>query len=811
MSRGILTVRSGGALDLVFWVRIRLGGREYLGVQDTGATISIVAKNMLPRGSLTNTMPTAAIRMGDGHVVHSCGDCNVEVPMGSRSIAHRFYVMDTEAFDFVLGIDFFVQHTQTKSLTLKAPYLPYVDHGDGRESVPLEQAEHTSSYLRVSKEEPSNMMAASKTEDYQLLREVLDQGLKELGYFREDLSVELFASDKHHFLDLYCSKGQNCCYKFYWPSFGMAYGNPRFSELGKVLTKVAPERSRMVPRSPDWGTHGGNEYWRTILDRLTITSVRLPDEAIHVPLGRKTPMGKPGWGIMLSVVDGSLASIRWEDLDPTLVQTIERESDGLALDDLKDQLRPQDAIETIPGGNEYVVTNNNAPNSPCHVPIPDGASECGLSELPCSIVSDDEKEHDAFFVETCVEEEENAEYVAPLKPLLSIRGEEPLDEELDPLFRLRVYVDSKRRLVAKKLCYAKPTRSSWPPKQGCKGDLSQLKEDLEQKITTWQREVDLKLMKSFWGAHVRTPEEEELSEECVCEPPRACLCCHCPPEMVERDFLYAYQGLKDTTKDEEPVEDHLPASITQGASNLHSDEDMGDKIKILDPRVQKLIKTYLEVLGELPPPASCDKLVQMDLKLKPEFVDHKIRRKPYPAPKEQANGIERQIQECMDAGLVLEYRERDYPQQCSPCFLVAKPGSTAKQLVVDYRELNKKTLNHSGSIPNMESTLEKIASCRNRTKMDKRSGFWQLELTSNTQELLAFITLQGRVFKWKVMPFGVANAPALFKELMNKILSILQRRPRVQELIPPGGLDGGAHRRCMPRDQYPAGSPNSLG
>ena len=166
-----------------------------------------------------------------------------------------------------------------------------------------------------------------------------------------------------------------------------------------------------------------------------------------------------------------------------------------------------------------------------------------------------------------------------------MRGEEPLDEELDPRSRLSEYVDSKRRLAAKKLCYAKPTRSSWPLQQGYKGDLSQLKEDLEQQITTWQRKVDLKLMKSVWGAHVRTPEEDELSEESVFEPPRACLCCHRPPEMVERDLLYAYQGLKDTTKDEEPVEDHLPASITQGASNLHSDEDMEDKIKLLDPRV----------------------------------------------------------------------------------------------------------------------------------------------------------------------------------------------------------------------------------
>ena len=394
----------------MFWLRIRLGGREYLGVLDTGAILSIMAKKILPRGSLTNTMPTPAIRMGDGHVVHSCGDCEVEVPMGSRNIAHRFYVMDTEAFDFVLGTDFFVQHTQIQSLMLQAPYLLYVDHGDGRESVPLEQSEYTWSYLRVPKEEPSNMMAASKTEDYQLLGEVLDQGLKESRYSREDLSVEFFASDKQHVMHLYCSKGKSCCYKFYSPSFGMAYGKPRFSELAKVLTKVVLEHSRMVLCSPDWGAHGGNEYWRTLLDRLTIISLQLPDEAIYVPLGRKTPIGKPGWGSMLSVVDGSVASILSEDLDSTLVQTFQPKSDGLALGDLKDPLQPQDAIEAISGGDEYAVTNNNAPNPLCHVSIADGVTECGLSELPSSIHSDDETEHDAFFVQTCLEEVENAEH-----------------------------------------------------------------------------------------------------------------------------------------------------------------------------------------------------------------------------------------------------------------------------------------------------------------------------------------------------------------------------------------------------------------
>ena len=433
----------------MFWVRIRLGGREYLGVLDAGATISIVTKKNLPSGDLKNIMPTAAIRMGDGHVLHSCGDCEVEVPMGSRSIALRFYVMDTEAFDFVLVTDFFVEHSQILSLTLQAPCVLQVDHGDGLESVPLEQSEHTSSYLRVCKKEPSTMLVACKTEDYQLLGNVLDLGLKELGCSREDLNVELFASDKQHVLDLYCSKGKNCCYKLYWPSFGMAYGNPRFSELGKVLTKVALERSRMVLCSPDWGAHGGNEYWRTLLAKLTLTSIQLPDDTIYMPLGRNTPIGKPGWGSMLSLVDGSLAPVPWEDLDSAMVQEIERESSSYTLDVLKNQLGSRDAVETTPGGDEYVVSDTVAPNSPCRVSNPDVVSECGLSELPSSIHSDDETEHDAFFVQTCVEEVENAEYAAPLKPLLSMRGEEPLDEELDHRSRLREYVNFKRRLVAK--------------------------------------------------------------------------------------------------------------------------------------------------------------------------------------------------------------------------------------------------------------------------------------------------------------------------------------------------------------------------
>ena len=115
--------------------------------------------------------------------------------------------------------------------------------------------------------------------------------------------------------------------------------------------------------------------------------------------------------------------------------------------------------------------------------------------------------------------------------------------------------------------------------------------------------------------------------------------------MVGWDILYAYQGLRDPVKDAEPFEDHLPASIHEGARDIHSHDALEDKIKPLDPRVRKLIRTYLELFGDLPPPASCDKLVWMDLKLKAEVVGHEIRWRIYLAPKEQADEIQRQIQE----------------------------------------------------------------------------------------------------------------------------------------------------------------------
>ena len=214
-----------------------------------------------------------------------------------------------------------------------------------------------------------------------------------------------------------------------------------------------------------------------------------------------------------------------------------------------------------------------------------------------------------------------------------------------------------------------------------------------------------------------------------------------------------------------------------GASNLHASENLKislDKMDV-DDGIKKIILHFSDIFGPLPPPRSVKKLVTMDLELREELLKDRVRCRPYPASKDDMAEITRQIKECVEAGLIYEYKKTDYPKHCSRCFLEAKPGSTAKRLVVDYKKVNQKIKLHSSSLPLMENTVETAAGCRYKTKMDKRSGFRQMDLTERAQDLTAFIAPDGRVYKWRVMPFGIANAPALFQEMMNQIIALCKR------------------------------------
>ena len=48
-------------------------------------------------------------------------------------------------------------------------------------------------------------------------------------------------------------------------------------------------------------------------------------------------------------------------------------------------------------------------------------------------------------------------------------------------------------------------------------------------------------------------------------------------------------------------------------------------------------------------------------------------------------------------------------------------------------------------------------------------GYWQVPLTRHAREISAFVTPSG-LYQYKVMPFGMKNAPATFQRMVNKLV-----------------------------------------
>ena len=113
------------------------------------------------------------------------------------------------------------------------------------------------------------------------------------------------------------------------------YANPPFSQLAKVLTKIALEGARVVLRTPAWGTRGEQAYWRRLLDRVTLGRTKLPNGPINFPEDSQETMLAPEWGTFLSIVDGSLNPVPVSDLEQEVLQELMTENRGLTLLDLK--------------------------------------------------------------------------------------------------------------------------------------------------------------------------------------------------------------------------------------------------------------------------------------------------------------------------------------------------------------------------------------------------------------------------------------------------------------------------------------------
>ena len=140
-----------------------------------------------------------------------------------------------------------------------------------------------------------------------------------------------------------------------------------------------------------------------------------------------------------------------------------------------------------------------------------------------------------------------------------------------------------------------------------------------------------------------------------------------------------------------------------------------------------------------------------------------VSQKPYPIAMKHYRWVKEEI-ELLAAKVI-----------CTTCsswsapIIVVPKGNGGKCLVIDYRALNKVTSKFTWPMPKVEDIFSKLNGATYFTTLDLQAGYHHIPLDKPTIPKTAFNS-PFRKFEYVKVPFGLAQAPTYFQELMTGIL-----------------------------------------
>jgi hypothetical protein len=140
-----------------------------------------------------------------------------------------------------------------------------------------------------------------------------------------------------------------------------------------------------------------------------------------------------------------------------------------------------------------------------------------------------------------------------------------------------------------------------------------------------------------------------------------------------------------------------------------------------------------------------------------------IAKRPYSMSTDELKELKKQLAEQLGKGFIRESSS----SWGAPVLFVEKKDKS-QRLVMDYRSLNEVTIKNKYPLPRINDLFDQLEGASVFSKIDLRSGYFQLKIREHDIPKTAFVTRYGS-YEYTVMPFGLTNAPSYFMSMMNKV------------------------------------------